>query len=250
MNFNWWTFVLQTANFLILVWLLQHFLFKPVKAMVARRREEISLALNEASAERENSGRLKQEMQTQRFQMEAERQRLLEEQSLELSAQRQQILEQARVEAEKLKSQALAQLREERAAAMEELFQESVQLATALGERLLRELALPSLDQPFFARVLQYLDRLSATERSNLLAELGSGPLILTTAHPIRIEEQTQWRELLAKRIGANDIRFGADPALVAGAKLEFAHSILSFNWRDALDAAKKELLGPHERLS
>ena len=245
MNFNWWTFALQTANFLILVWLLQHFLFKPVKAIVARRREEISFALNQASAERENAGRLKQEIQNQRSQTEAERQTLLEEQSRQLSAQRLQILEQARVEAEKLKSQALAQLKEERAAAMDELFQKSVQLATSLAERLLREIAIPSLDEPFFARVLDYLDRLSPTERSNLLAELDSGPLILTTAHPIPIEEQTRWRELLTKRIGTNDIRFGADPALIAGAKLDFAHSILSFNWRDALDSAEKGLLTP-----
>jgi len=245
MNFNWWTFALQIANFLILVWLLQHFLFKPVRAMVARRREEISRALTEASAEREAAGRLKQETQTQRSQMEAERQRLLEEQSIQLSSQRQQILEQARVEAEKLKSQALAQLKEERAAATDELFQESVRLATELVERLLRELAAPSLDHPFFARALDYFDRLPATERSTLLAELGSAPVTLTTAHPIPIEEQTQWRDLLVKRLGANNIRFAADPAIIAGAKLELAHSILSFNWRDALDTAKKELLGP-----
>jgi len=244
MNFNWWTFALQTANFLVLVWLLQHFLFKPVKVMVGRRREEISRALTEASAEREAAGQLKQEMQTQRSQMEAERQRLLEEQDIQLSSQRQAILEQARVEAEKLKSQSLAQMKEERAAAANELFEQSVRLATELAERLLRELATPSLDHPFFARVLDYFDRLPATERSTLLAELGSGPVILTTAHPLRIEEQNEWRDLLAKRLGANNIRFGADPALIAGAKLEFAHSILSFDWRDALDAAKKELLG------
>jgi F-type H+-transporting ATPase subunit b len=245
MNFNWWTFALQTANFLILVWLLQHFLFKPVKAMVGRRREEISRALTEASAEREAASRLKQEMQIQRSQMEAERQKLLEEQGIQLSSQRQQILEQARIEAEKLKCQALAQLKQERAAATDELFQESVRLATVLAERLLRELATPALDQPFFARALDYLDRLPATERSTLLAELGSEPLMLTTAHPIGIEEQARWREPLAKRLGANNISFGADPALIAGAKLQFAHSVLSFNWRDALDAAKKELLGP-----
>ena len=30
MNFSWWTFALQAVNFLILVWLLRRFLFKPV----------------------------------------------------------------------------------------------------------------------------------------------------------------------------------------------------------------------------
>jgi F-type H+-transporting ATPase subunit b len=245
MNFSWWTFTLQAANFLILVWLLRRFLFKPVKAIVARRREEIALSLTEASAEKERARQLKEEMEAQRSRMEAERQSLLEKQSVQLSAQRQAILEQARAESEKLKAQALVQIEAERAAAVSELFEQSAQLATALAERLLRELALPSLNHPFLARVLDYLDHLPGAERSALLAELRSNPLTVTTAHAIADEEQTQWRQSLEKRIGANDIRFEADPALVAGAKLEFAHSILSFNWRDSLDRAKKELRPP-----
>jgi F-type H+-transporting ATPase subunit b len=66
MNFSWWTFALQAANFLILVWLLQRFLFKPVKAIVARRKEEISHALTEESAEKESAERLKREMEAKR----------------------------------------------------------------------------------------------------------------------------------------------------------------------------------------
>jgi F-type H+-transporting ATPase subunit b len=245
MNFSWWTFALQAANFLILVWLLQRFLFKPVRGIVARRREEISRAVTEASAERDTAEQLKQEMQAQRSRIDAERQTLLEQQSVQLSAQRQAIVEQARVEAEKVKAQALAQLDQERATARGELFEQSVQLATELAERLLREVALPSLDYPFLARVLDYLDRIPAAARSNLLAELGSNSLIVTTAHPIAVDEQNEWRDRLAKRIGANNVKFEADPVLIAGATVEFAHSILRFNWRDSLATAKRKLYEP-----
>lgn len=246
MNFSWWTFALQTANFLILVWLLQRFLFKPVKGMVARRREEIARVLTEASAEREIAGRLKQEIEAQRSQIDAERQKLIEEQRAQLSVERQMILEQARAQAGKLKAQALEQLEQERTVAIGELFEHSVQLATALAERLLRELALPSIEHPFLSRVLDYLDRLPAAERSTLLSQLGANPLLVTTAHPIGVEEQAEWRDRLGKQIGgAEGIRFAADPALIAGAKINFPNAILSFNWRDSLDEAKKELQQP-----
>ena len=245
MNFSWWTFALQAANFLILVWLLQRFLFKPVKGIVARRREEIARTLNEASAEREAAEGLRQEIEARKSQIESERQRLLEKQSVELSAERQKILEQARAEAEKLKAQAATLLQQERAQAMDELFEHSVQLATTLAERLLREIALPSLDHPFLARVLDYLDHLSAADHSTLSSQLGANPVVVTTAHPIRVEEEAEWRDGLGKRMGANNITFAADPALIAGAKIQFAHGILRFNWRDSLATAKKELQEP-----
>lgn len=243
MNFSWWTFALQAANFLILVWLLQRFLFKPVKAIVARRKEEVSRALTEASAEKESAERAKQEIEAQRSQIGAERQKMIDEERAELSAQRQKIIEEARAEAEKIRAHAMKQLDGERAAAANELFERTVALATDLAERLLSELAVPSIEQPFLGRVVHYLDRLSAEERARLFPRAGGDSLLVTTAHPLSDLEQAEWREQLAKRLGADsNIKFSADPTLIAGTVVTFPHAILRFNWRDGLASALKEL--------
>ena len=55
MSFSWWTFGLQAVNFLVLVWLLRRFLFKPVTAMVARRKEEIARGMAEVAAEKQTA---------------------------------------------------------------------------------------------------------------------------------------------------------------------------------------------------
>ncbi|MFZ0887051.1 MAG: hypothetical protein WA005_01235 [Candidatus Binataceae bacterium] len=243
MNFSWWTFALQTANFLILVWLLQRFLFKPVKAIVARRKEEISRVLTEASAEKENAERLKQEIEAKRSQIGAERQKMIDEERAQLLAERQKTIEEARSEAEKIRNQALKRLDEERAAASNELFERTVALATNLAERLLCELAVPSIEQPFLGRVIHYLDQMPAEERAKLFAPLGADALLVTTAHPLGVQEQSEWRGQLAKRLGADfGIKFNDDPALIAGTVITFPHAILRFNWRDSLTTALKEL--------
>ncbi len=90
MNFSWWTFALQAANFLILVWLLRRFLFKPVSAIVARRKEEIARGMAEASAEKQKALNLQRELQAQRAGIEAERQKAIEEQGAQLAAERQE----------------------------------------------------------------------------------------------------------------------------------------------------------------
>jgi ATP synthase F0 subunit b len=245
MNFSWWTFALQAANFLILIWLLQRFLFKPVMAIVARRKEEISRVLNEASAEKESAERLKQQLEATRSEISAERQKMIDEERALLSAERQKIIEDARREAEKVRHQALERLEEERIDARGKLYERTVMLATDLAERLLRDISASSLERPFLGRVMDYLDQMPAEERGKLLPRNGASSVLVTTAHPLDMHEQSDWREQLGKRLGGDlAIRFETDPALIAGTVLTFPHAILNFNWRDSLALALKELCG------
>ena len=173
MNFSWWSFALQAANFLILVWLLRRFLFKPVSAIVARRKEEIARGMAEASAEKQKALNLQRDLQGQWAGIEAERQKAIEEQGAQLADERKKMIDEARAEAEKIRNHAATQLSEERAAATQELFSRTIELAVNLAERLLRGLAFPSIEHAFLTRVLDYLDRLSAQERAALVSHLG-----------------------------------------------------------------------------
>ncbi|HKM99013.1 MAG TPA: F0F1 ATP synthase subunit delta [Candidatus Binataceae bacterium] len=243
MNFSWWTFALQAVNFLILIWLLRRFLFKPVAAIVARRKEEIARGMTEVAAEKQKALNMQRDLQAQLASIDAERQKALEEQRAQLVDERNKMLDEARTGAEKLRSQAAARLSEERAAATQELFAQTIELAAKLAERLLRELSVTSLDHAFLTRVLDYLDHLPAQERDALASHLGETSVEVTTAHPLDAGEEAQWREQLAKRIGAEaGMRFRADPALIAGAEITFPNAILRFNWRDALATAAKEI--------
>jgi F-type H+-transporting ATPase subunit b len=245
MNFSWWTFALQAANFLILVWLLQRFLFKPVKAIIARRNEEVSRALTEASAQKESAERLKQELETSRSGINAERQRMIDEARALLSAEREKLIEEARGEAEKIHGQALRRLEDERLSASEKLYERTVELATSLAERMLREIAVSSVEQPFLGRVIEYLDRMPPEERAKLLPRNGTINVVVTTAHPLDERAQLDWREQLAKRLGASlGVTFDTDPMLIAGTVLTFPNAILNFNWRDSLAHVLKELHG------
>jgi len=243
MNFSWWTFALQAANFLVLVWLLKRFLFKPVSSIVARRKAEIARGMAEASAEMRNALNLQRDLQAQRAGIEAARQTAIEEQRVQLAAERRKMIDEARAEAEKIRNQAITQLSEERAAASQELFSQTIEFAVNLAQRLLRELALPSIERAFLTRVLDYLDGLSSEERAALVSHLGTNSLVVTTALPLEALEEAEWREQLGKRIGAAaSMNFNSDPALIAGTEITFPTAILRFNWRDTLITAAAEM--------
>ncbi len=243
MTFNWWTFALQAVNFLILVWLLRRLLNQPDTAIVARRKEEIARGMAEASAEKQTALNLQSDLQAQRASIDAERQKAIEEQRAQLAAERIKMIDEARAEAQKVREQAAAQISVERAAASQELFSGTIDLAVNLAERLVRELALPSIEHAFLTRVLDFLDHQSESERATLISHLGPNPVVVTTAHPLDVPLQAEWREQLGKRIGtATGIEFKNDPALIAGAEITFPSAVLRFNWRDALTTAAREI--------
>ena len=54
LELNWSTLLLEIINFLILVWILKHFFYKPVLAVIARRRS-IEESLNDANTLHEDA---------------------------------------------------------------------------------------------------------------------------------------------------------------------------------------------------
>ncbi|HMR03616.1 MAG TPA: F0F1 ATP synthase subunit B, partial [Candidatus Competibacter phosphatis] len=50
MQIDWFTVAAQIVNFLLLVWLLKRFLYRPVLDAMAARQQKIAAALEEAQA--------------------------------------------------------------------------------------------------------------------------------------------------------------------------------------------------------
>lgn len=98
MQIDWLTVAAQIVNFLVLVWLLQRFLYKPISDAMRRRETRIEERLSEAKAAREEAE------QTARRLGQARQ---------ELDADREDILTAARAEAEALRARLEAEIREE-----------------------------------------------------------------------------------------------------------------------------------------
>ncbi len=243
MTFDWWTFALQAVNFVILVWLLKRFLFKPVAAIVARRKEEIAHALAAAQAAKQSADQARQDFEARQAQIEAARRALIEEERARLAEEGNKVLEAARAESEQLKQTVLKRLDEERAVVANEVFEQAAGLATALAARLLGEVAAPALEGSFLKRVIEHLDRLPDSERAALCGADTAAPLQVATAHALSAGEQLEWRSVLAARLGNSpNIIFSADPDLIAGAELRFPNATLRFNWRESIAAARREM--------
>ncbi len=73
MEFNGTTFVLEIINFLVLMWLLHYFFFKPVKDVIIKRKEHIDQSLADVQGEQSRIEQLKQQYENRVNEWETEK---------------------------------------------------------------------------------------------------------------------------------------------------------------------------------
>ena len=138
--------ILQVINLLILLFVLQRFLFKPITQFLAKRADGIKQSLDEARLAREAAGRAQEEYRAQVAATQREAAAMREQVQREVEDERQRLLKASRDEAQRLVSEARAAIEQETRRARAQLREEAVNLSVAVAERLL-ERSLTGEDQ-------------------------------------------------------------------------------------------------------
>jgi F-type H+-transporting ATPase subunit b len=131
------TVLIQAINFLILIFLLSKFLFKPLARFLADRSAGIEKSLAEAKAVQEAAAKAQAEYQAQMREAQREIAAIREQGQREVEAERQRLLQASRAEADRLVGQAKAEIEAETKRAKAGLREEAAGIALAAAERLL-----------------------------------------------------------------------------------------------------------------
>jgi F-type H+-transporting ATPase subunit b len=237
MTIDWWTLALQAGNFVVLAWLLQRFLYRPVLAAIDRRRAETTAARDKAAAAELRAAEAESDWRARVDAVEAERAAVLRRAEAEAARRAEDIMAEARRQSDAVLAQARATIAAEREQAAAELGGVAAGVATTLAARLL-EAAAPGVGPaPFLAALVERLAAMDAVDRRLLAA----GPLTLGVAPAL--EAQEDWRRHLYAALGAEPEMTVVDsPALIAGARLAAPAMALEVSWAQALAAARQEM--------
>jgi F-type H+-transporting ATPase subunit b len=246
MHIDWWTLALEAINFLILVWLLQRFLYKPVMGIVARRRKEMDAALAEAEEARRQTEAEATAYREKIAAAETERLDLIRDARAQIDEERSKVLAEARQEADGLLSKQRQAIADERTSAFENLREGAADLAVSLATTLLREATSGSVAETFLERLCRRFVELPDAEKARLLGPATEPGVLRVDTYPVLTKaEQRRWRERLSEIIGDRwTIEFDADANLVAGVRMYFPAASLEISWDSALKDARKELVG------
>lgn len=242
MHVSFWNVALQTVNFVILAWLLQRFLFKPVRAVLAKRQRAIDASLDEAAARKVEAERTIEEYRakTAGIAGEVERAREVALAAAEKDARqlREEAARQAQVETERAKGE----VQRERADALRVLEERAADLALSIAQRLLAE-ASPDRDASFLWRLLASVDGLDAARKAMFGRQLASESVEVVSSRALDAPARSRLEGWMATLAGKPVTpSYVVDASLIAGVELRLATGVWRSHWRASLDRIRSEL--------
>ncbi|MGF1761580.1 F0F1 ATP synthase subunit delta [Photobacterium sagamiensis] len=238
MELSWSTFLLEIINFLVLVWILKHFLFKPVMAVITERRTGIEDQLAESQRLNDESTVLKKEYKNRLADWEHECQLGRTDLMEELNAERisklnllKQALEQEREKARVAESRQLME-------ATREIEYQALQQSAQFATSLLSKASGPELEARLLDILLDDLSTLSSEYTAALRLQWGELPeaITITSVYPLPENKRQELEKVLATITQLSvPVHYDQEPELLAGLRVTIGAWRLHANVQDDL---------------
>ena len=246
MSIDWFTFTAQIINFLVLVWLLKRFLYRPIIDAMDAREKKIAAALDEATAARREAEAASAQHRQKIDELAHAKDDLLADAAREVEQWRQERLGEARDEVDDAKSQWYHALTRDRHSFIREARLRIAMHVHRLSSHVLSALA----DTDLQSRALEvFRDRMAHVdeEKRKAIAEAirnSDQKVCIQSGFPIPAADRAQIVELLRQRIGAEvSAEFREDPELIFGVEVRAGGHKFAWSAREQLEQLEEEFV-------
>jgi F-type H+-transporting ATPase subunit b len=240
MLIDWFTVGAQVVNFLILVWLLKRFLYKPVLAAIDAREKKIATQIADAAALETQARGERADLQQRSEAFNGEREGLLHKATEEANAERQRLIESARQESQQLHSKLTQALAQERAELGHQLSVRTQAEVFAVARKALADLAGASLEDRMIEVFIAHLRELPQAQKLSLAgAETDAVPTpvaLLRSAFVLPAAGRATIEAAVHECLGATvTTRFETSPEFVCGVELTIGGVKIAWSVADYL---------------
>lgn len=231
MTIDWWTLGFQTVNVAILIWLLGHFFWKPVAAMIAARKAATQKLSDEAGAAKAKADAALADVEKTRAGFAEEREAILAAAHKEAEAAHAARLAEAETEAAALETAAKRSIDKAKTAQAAAWAEQSSALAVAIARKLAGRLDGAVVEACFLDWLVAEIGKLPKAAREAAGAK--GVKLEATTATKLDAAARKHIVASIGEALGGTPhIMFKTDPALIAGTELRGDHLIVNSSWR------------------
>ena len=223
MFIDWFTVGAQAVNFLILVWLLKRFLYKPIVNAIDAREKRIATELATADAKRAEAQKERDEFQHKNEEFDRQRAALLSKATDEVKAERQRLLDEALKAADILRAKRQESWEREQQSLNDEITRRTREEVFAIVRKALTDLAGTSLEERMsevFRCRLRELDG-EAKECLAMALKTSSDPVLVRSAFDLPSEQRAAIQHALNETFSAEiRVRFETAPDVISGIEL------------------------------
>ncbi|HUS98641.1 MAG TPA: hypothetical protein VMX97_18095 [Hyphomicrobiaceae bacterium] len=240
---TWFTICAQALNFLILVWLMKRFLYKPILRAIDAREKRIAAELANADARKAEAQKERDELQHKNEQFEQQRAALLSKATDEAKAERQRLLDEARKAANALNAKRLETLRRDAHDLNQAISRRTQQEVFSVARKALTDLATTSLEERLgevFTRRLREMDGKAKEVLAGAL-KTASGPALVRSAFDLPAEQRAAIQNALNETFSAEiQVRFETAADLISGIELTTNGQKVAWSIADYLTSLEK----------
>ena len=245
MLIDWFTVGAQTLNFLILVWLLKRFLYKPIRHAIDEREKRIAAELANADKKKVEAQKESDEFKHKNEALDQQRAALLSKATDEAKAEGQRLLDEARKAADALSAKRMETLRNDAGNLSQAISRRTQQEVFAIARKALTDLATTSLEERLgevFTRRLREMDDPAKAGLAEAL-KTASDPALVRSAFDLPAEQRAAIQNALNETFSAEiHVRFETAPDLISGIELTTNGQKVAWSIADYLASLEKKV--------
>jgi F-type H+-transporting ATPase subunit b len=223
MLIDWFTVAAQIVNFLILVWLLKHFLYKPILDAIDAREKRIAAELADADKKKAEAEKERADFDDKNKTFDQQRSVLLGKAADEAKAERERLIDQAKKDAASLRANLADSLRGDQVRLASEITHLAEKEVFAIVRKTLTDLATASLEErvvEVFTRHLRELDP-KVKELLSTAIKNSSQPALVRSAFILPADQQSAIQNALNETFSAVvTIKFEDSQDVICGIEL------------------------------
>lgn len=243
MLIDWFTVGAQVVNFLILVWLLKRFLYKPILHAIDEREKRIAKELADADTKKAEAQKERDEFQHKNAEFDQQRTLLMNKVTEEAKTERQRLLDEARQAADIMSAKRQETLRNEAHNLNQAISRRTRLEVFAIARKVLNDLVETSLEERLavvFIRRLQELDEQSKKSLRESL-KTATKPALVRSAFDLPATQRTAIQQMLNQTLSTEIlVRFETAPDLISGIELTTNGQKVAWSISDYLVSLEK----------
>ncbi len=245
MLIDWFTIGAQAMNFLILVWLMKRFLYKPILNAIDTREKLVAKELADADAKKTEAQKERDEFQEKNEEFDQQRAALLAKATDEAKAERERLIEEARKAADALSARRHESLINDARNLNQAVSRLTQTEVFAITRKALADLATTSLEERMgevFTRRLRELDEKSKSVLRDALKK-NSTPALICSAFDLPAVQRAAIQNAVNETFSADiHLQFENSPDLVSGIELAANGQKVGWSIADYLAELEREV--------
>jgi len=245
MHIDWFVFLAQIFNFLLLMYLLKRFLYGRIIKAMDDREAKIAARFAEADELKAKANEAAGLYEKRNQMLNETKEVMLNEATMAADAKRRELMEKVRVDVEQVKARWQDMLTREQDAFFYDLRQRAAKQLYATARKALSDLADADLEERIVDEFLRRVKALDAEKSVQIRQAIrgGGNRIVIQSAFGISEPRQAQIEEVLKKQItNGFTIRYQKEPDIVSGIELRVNGHKIAWSLNEYLETLVESL--------